>query len=72
MRKRKRTMTIGAHRESARIYRFPDRGRTSVRNLREPAEPATETAPQPVVKAAPGSGWYHEAAIEAAEGKLKS
>jgi hypothetical protein len=65
---RKPTMTTNSDRESAKVYQFPSRGRFAA-NQRHETKPLTS---QQVVKAAVGSGWYHEAAIEEAERAHKS
>jgi hypothetical protein len=57
-------MTTTSDRESANIYQFPARGRFAA-NQRDETKPTLTS--QQVVKAAVGSGWYHEAAIEEAE-----
>ena len=58
-------MTTSSDRASAQIYQFPARGRFAASTARDEATAALNS-PQ-VVKAAVGSGWYHEAAIEDAE-----
>jgi hypothetical protein len=65
------TMTTNSDRESAKIYQFPARGRFSA-NQRDEAKPTATLTSQQVVKAAVGSGWYHEAAIEEAERAQKN
>ena len=64
-------MTTNSDRESARIYQFPARGRFAANVQRDEKPAASLTSPQ-VVKAAVGSGWYHEAAIEEAERARKN
>ena len=59
-------MTTNSDRESAKIYQFPARGRFAVNQGVETKPTATLTSLQ-VVKAAGGSGWYHDAAVEEAE-----
>jgi Protein of unknown function (DUF2735) len=56
-------MTTSTSGGSAQIYQFPPRGRFALngRNESQAAEP------QPIVKVAAGSGWYHDAAIQEAE-----
>ena len=54
-------MTPSTSGGSAQIYQFPPRGRFAL-NVRNESQ-AVES--QPLVKVAAGSGWYHEAAIEA-------
>jgi uncharacterized protein DUF2735 len=54
-------MTTSTSGGSAQIYQFPPRGRFAL-NARSESQ-AVES--QPLVKVAAGSGWYHEAAIEA-------
>ena len=55
------------HRGSAQIYQFPARGRFAADAHREDAKPAANLSSPHAVKAAVGSGWYHEQAIEEAE-----
>jgi len=59
-------MTTNSDRASATIYQFPARGRFAASVQRDETPTANLTSQQ-VVKAAGGSGWYHEAAIEDAE-----
>jgi hypothetical protein len=62
-------MTTNSDRASAKIFQFPARGRFAASGHREET-----TAPltSPVVKAAVGSGWYHEEAILDAERARKN
>jgi hypothetical protein len=55
-------MTTSFPRGSAQIYEFPSRGRFAV-NGRDQSKPRANVEPQPLVKVASGSGWYHDAAI---------
>jgi hypothetical protein len=59
-------MTTSSDRASAQIYQFPARGRFAASIARDETPAANLDSPH-VVKAAVGSGWYHEAAIEDAE-----
>ena len=59
-------MATNSDRESARIYQFPARGRFAA-NQRGDTKPIATGTSRQVVKAAVGSGWYHEAAIQEAE-----
>jgi hypothetical protein len=59
-------MTTNSDRESAKIYPFPARGRFTA-NQRDETKPTAALTSQQVVKAAVGSGWYHDAAIQEAE-----
>ena len=59
-------MTTNSDRASAKIYQFPARGRFAASRRATRQNRLELTSPQ-VVKAAVGSGWYHEAAIEDAE-----
>ena len=59
-------MKTSSHRASAQIYQFPARGRFAASIARDETPAAKTISPQ-AVKAAGGSGWYHEAAIEDAE-----
>jgi hypothetical protein len=54
-------------RETARIYRFPISARIGAVDSRKEIRPVAELDGRRVTKAAIGSGWYHEAAIEEAE-----
>ena len=61
-------MTTNVHSGSAKIYQFPARGSFAAGALREDPKPASNPASPPrVVRAASGSGWYHEEAILEAE-----
>ena len=60
-------MTETSHRESAKIYQFPPGGRASLGGRREATKPTANLIPAAVSKAAVGSSWYHEAAIEDAD-----
>ena len=46
---------------SAQIYQFPPRGRFALNS----GDESQAVKSQPLVKVVAGSGWYHEAAIEA-------
>ena len=59
-------MTTSIPRGSAQIYEFPPRGRFA-QNGRDEAQLRANVEPQPLVKVASGSGWYHDAAIQEAE-----
>jgi hypothetical protein len=48
------------------MYEFPPRGRFAL-NGRDEAQLRANVEPQPLVKVASGSGWYHDAAIQEAE-----
>jgi hypothetical protein len=50
---------------SAKIYTFPPRGRFALTNQREDNERAADASLPRGVRIASGSGWYHEAAIQA-------
>ena len=59
-------MDTGVRRESAKIYQFPVRARVQP----DSRDGSTEPGAGPSValyKAAVGSGWYHEAAIQEAD-----
>lgn len=62
-------MTTNVHRESARIYTFPARGRfaDTGQDRKGSEDNATRTA-----AAAPGSAWYHEEAIREMEPSRKN
>jgi hypothetical protein len=59
-------MTTNTDRESAKIYQFPARGRFAA-NQRDETKTIAALTSQQGVKAAVGSGWYHDAAIEEEE-----
>jgi len=63
-------MTTNSDRASAKIFQFPARGRFAASGHRE--ETTAPLASPPVVKAAMGSGWYHEEAIQDAERARKN
>jgi hypothetical protein len=54
-----------AHIGSAQIYTFPPRGRFALASQHDAME-SVGVKPAHGVKIASGSGWYHDAAIEAA------
>ena len=56
-------MTSGHHRETAKIYQFPARGRLAVDRRREAAKPVLELEAPHDVKIALSGAWYHEAAL---------
>jgi len=62
-------MKTSSDRASAQIYQFPARGR--VASIAQDVTPAAKPTSPQAVKAAGGSGWYHEAAIEDAERALE-
>jgi hypothetical protein len=59
-------MKTSSDRASAQIYQFPARGRFAA-SIAQAETSAAQLNSPPAVKAAGGSGWYHEAAIEDAE-----
>jgi len=59
-------MTTNTNRESAKIYQFPARGRFAA-DRRDETKTVAALTSQQVVKAAVGSGWYHDAAIQEEE-----
>ncbi|MFL5338482.1 MAG: DUF2735 domain-containing protein [Geminicoccaceae bacterium] len=59
-------MDTGVRRESAKIYVFPVRARARPDDRDGSVEPRAESAVAHY-KAAVGSGWYHEAAIQEAD-----
>jgi hypothetical protein len=64
-------MTTNISHGSARIYEFPRRGRFA-QSVRDESQRANLEA-QAAVRAAVGSGWYHDAAIaEEAEQRLSN
>ena len=65
-------MTTSIPRGSARIYEFPLRGRFA-QGLREEQATLVNLEAQAAMRAAVGSGWYHDAAIaEEAERSSKN
>jgi hypothetical protein len=54
---------------SAKIYTFPARGRFAVNSQPEEPKPAAIAQLPRGVKLATGSGWYHDAAIQAEQGR---
>jgi hypothetical protein len=60
-------MTTSPSPGSATIYQFPARVRAAVGGRREEMISAADFASPWIAKAAFGSGWYHEEAIEEAE-----
>ena len=62
----RRTMTAKTHRESAEIFMFPAGGRRAAASAPfKSAKIVEELAAQRLPKVVFGSGWYHDAAIEA-------
>jgi Protein of unknown function (DUF2735) len=62
------SMNTNVSQGSARIYQFPAGGRAALGGKRrEEFKPLADQASVRVSEAACGSGWYHEAAILAAE-----
>jgi|HubBroStandDraft_2_1064218.scaffolds.fasta_scaffold2153918_1 hypothetical protein len=49
--------------DSAKIYAFPPRGRFALR-MQDTALPANVQLPEGAAFARPGSGWYHEEAVQ--------
>jgi hypothetical protein len=62
-------MTTSIPRGSARIYEFPLRGRFAQGRREEQPTPINLEA-QAALRAAVGSGWYHDAAIAEEAGRL--
>jgi hypothetical protein len=58
-------MPTSVHRESAKIYQFPTRIRPIVDRHRDEVTTSADAASPRVATAVFGSGWYHEAAIDA-------
>jgi hypothetical protein len=58
-------MNTSFHHGSAKIYQFPVRGRPAIGARYEEAKTAVEFKSPRVSEAACGSGWYHQAAIDA-------
>jgi hypothetical protein len=66
-RRERPTMTKSDYGGSAKIYQFPVRARAVTGGHRDELKPSVDVASSRVAKAAVGSGWYHEAAIQEAE-----
>ena len=64
-------MKTSSDRPSAQIYQFPVRGRFAAGITQAETPAAKLNAPQ-AVKAAGGSSWYHEEAIQEAERARKN
>jgi hypothetical protein len=58
-------MNTSFHHGSAKIYQFPVRGRPTIGARQEEAKTTIDINSPRVSEVACGSGWYHEAAIEA-------
>lgn len=58
------TMTTKLHRESAKIYQFPEGGRAAMAGRRERVKPVVaDGGPVRGVKIVMGKNWYHGEAI---------
>jgi len=64
-------MTANISRGSAQIYAFPPRGRFA-QGVRDEQHPRSSLEAQAAVRAAVGSGWYHEAAIAEEAERLRN
>ena len=64
-------MTTNIARGSAQIYAFPPRGRFA-QGARGEQEPQTNLEAQAAIRAAVGSGWYHDAAIAEEAERLRN
>lgn len=64
-------MTTNISRGSAQIYAFPPRGRFA-QGAREEQQPRTSLEAQAALRAAVGSGWYHDAAIAEEAERLRT
>lgn len=58
--------------QSAKIYQFPVRSHQTAAGSREQAIPAVNVTGPRLARAAFGSGWYHDAAIQEAERPAKN
>jgi Protein of unknown function (DUF2735) len=58
-------MNTSFHHGSAKIYQFPVRGRPAIGARYEQAKTAVDIKAPAVSEVASGSGWYHQAAIDA-------
>jgi hypothetical protein len=65
-------MTKSDYGGSAKIYQFPVRAGTPAGGHREELKPTGDVVSSRVAKAAVGSGWYHEDAIQEAERARKN
>ncbi|AXK80199.1 DUF2735 domain-containing protein [Pseudolabrys taiwanensis] len=66
-------MTTNVHRESAKIYAFPARGRfASGASYERPSTDDKRMVPSRAVAAALGSAWYHEEALRDADRTRKN
>jgi hypothetical protein len=65
-------MNTNPHRDTAKIYAFPPKGRAAENELREKAKNVADVASLRMAEIACDSGWYHEAAIEEAIRELKN
>jgi hypothetical protein len=64
-------MKTSSDRASAQIYQVPARGRFAA-SIAQAETPAAKLGAPQAVKAAGGSGWYHEEAIQEAERARKN
>jgi uncharacterized protein DUF2735 len=60
-------MTASSYRESAKIYQFPEGGRTALGSRRDEAKAVDNFAVPRSARVASGAAWYHEEALEKAE-----
>lgn len=61
-------MTMSSPRETARIYDFT-KARAALRANRDGAKPASDLRSPPLPATDFGGGWYHDAAIQADQGR---
>jgi hypothetical protein len=65
-------MTTNNFQQSAKIYQFPIRTSPTAVGPREQAMPTMNVGSPRLAKAAFGSGWYHDAAIQEAERPVRN
>ncbi|MCM2474833.1 DUF2735 domain-containing protein [Rhizobium sp. CG5] len=65
-------MTMSFHRETAKIYQFPNIARKAFRDLQAIERMAGDAGPMTRCDAASGGSWYHEEAVREADKTTKS
>lgn len=64
--------TTGIHRDSAKIYAFPTKVRSTADGFHGKTGSVTELASKRLPNIVCGSAWYHEEALQNADHDLKS
>ena len=64
--------TTGIHRESAKIYTFKAKVRSTADSFHGKTGSVTELVAKRLPNIACGSAWYHEEAVQSADRDLKS